>query len=155
MAVVDRRRVERAFAELVEAARAQQAAIEELRAEGVLRSRNLVGDLGEYVAARFYGGELSGPGEPGYDVLAPDGRRVQVRTLRVTPHNRRTVMGVMREPYDVLFALRIDEHYAPLEAFEAPREVVDELFPGRRVTWTRRLASDSRVRVFGRAALMI
>jgi len=64
------------------AERAQRAAIENLIGLGVVRSRVLVGDLGEQIAARYYGVELAPVFTPGYDLVDHHGRRVQVKTLR-------------------------------------------------------------------------
>jgi hypothetical protein len=135
-----------AMKRLTHAERERRAAIGELMALGVIRSRTLVGDLGEALAAAFYGVPLPPPSNPGFDVTRHDGLRVQVRALRCTPENFRTSIGVMREPHDVLFAIRLDEDYAPLEAIEAPREAVERFFGRGRVTWTKGFASDLRVR---------
>lgn len=111
---------------------------------GWVRSRTLVGDIGERVAAGYYNVELEPIMQPGFDMLAPDGRRVQVRTLRSTSYLRTTI-GYMHEPYDVLFALRLNEDFEPEEALEIPRAVVDEMFGDSRVAWTNALAADPRV----------
>jgi hypothetical protein len=134
------------MAALVAADRARQDAIDELMKLGAIRSHSLVGDLGEALASSFYGVGLEPPSTPGYDLITPENLRVQVRTLRCSKHNFRTRIGRLREPYDVLLAIRLDEEYAPTEALEIPREVIEDQFEDRTVTWTRRLASDPRVR---------
>ena len=108
-----------------------------------------MGDLDEAMAAAYYGCRLEPPGTPGYDLITRDGLRVQVRALTCTPENFRKVIGTLREPYDVLFAIRLHPDYSPLEALEAleaPKVVVDDYFGGRRVNWTKKFAADSRVR---------
>lgn len=142
----NRKAILAAMERLTRAERERRAAIGELMRLGVIRSRTLVGDLGEALAAGFYGVPLPPRSNPGFDLTRRDGVRVQIRTLRCTPENFRTSIGVMREPYDVLFAIRLDEDYAPLEAIEAPREAVEHFFGRGRVTWTKRFASDPRVR---------
>lgn len=68
------------MARLNAAERARREAIDDLIRLGVVRSRRLVADLGEALAARFYGVPLAeNTKEPGYDLVAPDGRLVQVR----------------------------------------------------------------------------
>ena len=138
--------VERAIERLQAAARAHRAAVGELMRLGVVRSRTLVGDLGEALAARFYGVDLAPASTPGYDLVTREGARVQVKTLRTTPGNWRTSMGVMGRPYDLVLAIRLDEDYRPLEAIEVPREVLEERYGSGRVSWTQQLASDPRVR---------
>lgn len=143
-----------AMERLTRAERERRAAIGELMALGVIRSRTLVGDLGEGLAAAFYGVPLPPPSNPGFDLTNKDGLNVQVRTLRCTPENYRTSIGPMREPYDLLFAIRLDEDYAPLEAIEAPRAVVEDFYGRGRVTWTKRFANDPRVRWIPGSALL-
>lgn len=112
---------------------------------GVIRSWGIVADYGETLAARYYGVKLAPPSTPGYDLIARDGRRVQVRTLRMTPENARASMGVLKEPYDVLLAIRVDQDYRPLYAIEVPRRVVEQHYPaGTRTTWTKKLEKDAQ-----------
>ena len=93
---------------LCEAERARREAIDDLIQLGVVRSRRLVSDIGEALASRFYDAPLvTNVNEPGYDLVAPDGRLVQVRALRSEPHRERMLMGVMKEPYDALFAVKL------------------------------------------------
>jgi len=91
-----------------------------------IQGRGLVGEIGERIASAHYGVELAPPSTPGYDLLDRDGRRVQVRTLRSTPENHRTTLGTPNEPYDVLFAVRLDEAFMPVAAIEVPNNVLAE-----------------------------
>ena len=82
---------------------------------GVVRSKRLVGDLGEALAARYYDVPLAeNANERGYDLVTTDGRLVQVRTLRSEPHRERTLMGVMKDPYDTLLAIKLTVDFDPL-----------------------------------------
>jgi hypothetical protein len=137
------------------AERERREAIEALVSLGVVRSKRLVADLGEEIAARYYGVALAGnANEPGYDLVAPDGRLVQVRALRSEPHRERTLMGVMKEPYDTLFAVKLSFEYEPLRAIEVPRCVLERHYPhGTRTSWTKRLEEDPDVHRISRTAL--
>ncbi len=130
------------------AERARQEAIEDLLRLGVVRSKRLVADLGEEIASRFYGVPLvDNANEPGYDLIARDGQRVQVRAPRSTPTRERSVMGMMKEPYDVLFAVTLTVDYEPLRAIEVPRAVLERYYPhGSGAHWTKRLEADADVR---------
>jgi hypothetical protein len=133
--------------QLREAERARREAITTLRDLGVLRSRGLVAELGEGLAANYYGVDLAPPSTPGYDLQTDDGRKVQVRTLRDTPTTHRTSMGVMKEPYDVLLAIRLDQDYSPTRAIEVPRPLLEEHYRhGTRTSWTTRLEQANGVR---------
>ena len=146
-----------AMGRLCEAERARREAIDDLIQLGVVRSRRLVADIGEALASRFYGAPLvTNANEPGYDLAAPDGRLVQVRALRSEPHRERTLMGVMKEPYDALFAVKLSVDYEPLRAIEVPRAVLEAHYPhGARTSWTKRLEHDPGVRRIPREQLPV
>src|SRR4051812_22000821 len=100
--------IAQAMQRLNAAERARREAIEDLIRLGVVRSKRVVADLGEEIAARFYGVPLAdNANEPGYDLMTRDGRRIQVRALRSTPTRERSVMQAMKEPYDALFAVKL------------------------------------------------
>jgi hypothetical protein len=143
----DSDRIAAAMEQLCTAERARREAIATLRGLGVLRSRGLVADLGEGIAAAFYSVALAPPSTPGYDLETKDGRKVQVRTLRDTPTNHRTSMGVMKEPYDTLLAIRLNADYRPTCAIEVPRSILEQHYPhGTRTSWTMRLETAEGVR---------
>ena len=70
----------------------------ELRRRGLVRTNNApIGDLAEYACAAYYEGELAANSEKSYDLIAADGRRVQVKV--------RTTHGTL-SPSSVFSALR-------------------------------------------------
>ena len=72
---------------------------------------------------------------------------MQVRALRSEPHRERTLMGVMKDPYDTLFAVKLSVAYEPLRAIEVPRAVLEKHYPqGQGVSWTKRLEFDPGVK---------
>ena len=123
------------------------ALIATLRSLG-FRSRGFVGEYGELIACALYpGSRLAPPSQAGYDLVVDGLGLVQVKTLRSTPTNHRTSMGVMRDPYDVLFALRLDVAFRPVAAWEIPRAVLEAAYPhGTRTSLTQRLVSGATVR---------
>lgn len=137
------------------AERERHAAIGELVRLGAVRSRVLVGDLGEQIAGAYYGVALAPQFTPGYDLMDRDGRRVQVKTLRATPERPRTIIGALTYPSDVLLAIRLDFDYSPSEALEMPVEIA-EIYVGKngKVDWTRKLAADPRVTNIPASALL-
>ncbi len=147
-ATVSTDRVAEAMQRLCSAERARREVIDELIKLGVVKSRRLVADLGEALAGRYYGVALApNANNPGYDLETTEGRRVQVRTLRSEPHRERTLMGAMKEPYDVLLAIKLSVDYEPLRAIEVARSVLEQHYPhGARTSWTKQLENDPQVR---------
>lgn len=139
--------VERAMERLRAAERERRAAIEDLMHLGVVRSRVLVGDLGEQLAANYYGVKLAPAFTPGYDLIDRQDRRVQVKTLRGTPTRPRSIIGTITRPCDVVLAIRLDFDYSPTEAIEIPVDVAEEYIgKNGKLGWTHALADDNRVR---------
>ncbi len=55
------------------------AIMRELRLRGIVRtSNNPAGDIAEAVVAAHYGGERGSFSQAGWDVMTPDGERIQV-----------------------------------------------------------------------------
>jgi hypothetical protein len=135
-----------AFARLHAADQDRDRAIADLVALGFVRSKVFVGDLGELIAARYYGVDLAPLFTEGYDLVSPDGRRVQVKALR-GDNGKRTIVArtPLPETCDTLFAIRLYDDYTPREAIEADRVVCLEHFGARGVHWTKRFAADPRV----------
>jgi hypothetical protein len=60
--------------------------LEELRKRGLIRTNNApVGDLAEYAASIVYDGVLAPNSEKSYDLIASDGRRIQVKVRNIRP----------------------------------------------------------------------
>lgn len=146
--VDERRRIDEAMERLRAVERERRAAVDQLIELGAVRSHVLVGDLGEQIAARYYGVDLVAAFTPGYDLIDRSGRRVQVKTLRATPDRPRTIIGEVKEPCDIVLAIRLDFEYSPTEALEIPASVASEYIgKNGKLSWTRRLSEDPRVRV--------
>lgn len=117
----------------------------QLRTMG-FRSRGLVGEYGELLAAAHYHVSLSVSSKPGYDLEVPGLGLVQVKTLRSTPSNRRTSMGPMKDPYDVLLAIRLNADYHAEAAWQIPRATVELVYPhGTRTSLTAKLVAGPSV----------
>jgi hypothetical protein len=100
------------------------AILRELRDRGIVRTRNApLGDYAEYLAAKVYGGELAANSVKSYDLLATDGRRVQVKARTVGSDTRAgAVFSVFRSfDFDVAVLITFDSStYALRWAREVP-----------------------------------
>ena len=120
------------------------------------RSRGLVGEYGELVAEALYGASArrAAPSQPGYDLQVEGLGLVQVKTLRSTPANPRASMGVLREPYEVLLALRLGVGYEPTGAWLIPRRAVEAVYaPGKRTSLTATLLRQRGVEAISMSSL--
>jgi hypothetical protein len=114
------------------------AILEELTRRGVIRTRNSpLGDLAETLAVRVYGGTLAPNSQRSYDLLSPDGRRIQVKARLVDPRDKRSQNFSAFRSWDfdlALFLLLDANTYDVIWARELTREEVQTI--GRRVAHT-------------------
>lgn len=128
------------------------AALEELRDAGVLRSRNSPpGDYAEWLVARCTDGKLAPPSQPSWDVLTPDGERLQVkaRVLSDPPTAGQRQLSSFRSwDFDACVVVLFEEDFRIGSATRLPRDVVeaasssDAHVGGRRVMANAKLLQD-------------
>jgi hypothetical protein len=105
------------------------AAMNELRARGVLRTQNNpTGDYTEWLVSRHLGLSLEGNSSKGFDAVDSNGLRYQIKGRRVTHANPSTQLGVIRDivgaNFDFLIAVVFDEDWTVHRAVKIPHGVV-------------------------------
>jgi hypothetical protein len=103
--------------------------MQELRDRGLVRSaNNPVSDIAERLASEYLGLELAPKSAQGYDAVAPDGTRYQVKSRRLTPQNMSRRMGVIRKlelvEFDFAVAMIFDEFLTLVEMWKIPHAAV-------------------------------
>jgi hypothetical protein len=97
-----------------------------LRARGMVRTHNApIGDLAEYCAAIVYDGLLAPNSEKSYDLVAEDGRRIQVKARLLRPGTSRAAVFSPIRSFDFdacLFLLINDE----IDEIDTARELTVE-----------------------------
>jgi hypothetical protein len=105
-----------------------QAILAELRDRGVVRTSNApAGDFAEYLVVRFLNGVLPANSEKSWDVLAADGRRVQVKCRVVRdPKNKgqRQLSPFRSFDFDDVIIVLLSEDYAVWRAVSLPADVI-------------------------------
>lgn len=106
----------------------------ELRDRRVIRStNNPVADYAEWLVARAFGFELAPKSAAGYDVLAADGTRYQVKGRRPTGANPSRQLSFIRgfggasEPFDYLIGILFNEDFTVQRAAQIPVADVHQL----------------------------
>lgn len=121
------------------------ALLEELINRKVVRTRNApAGDLAETLVAVAYRGTLAPNSEKSWDVLAEDGRRLQVKSRLVGRHTGGSqIFSVFRSwDFDACVLILLDAaSYDVVSAVEVPPEVARS--KARRSAWV----SGDRIRV--------
>ena len=109
--------------------RVYSAVMRELRERTVVRStNNPVADLAELLASRAFRLKLETRSTAGFDGVARDGTRYQVKARRRTPENQSTQLSVIRNlganKFKYLLAIVFDEDFNVESAFRIPRGTV-------------------------------
>jgi hypothetical protein len=108
----------------------------ELRERGVIRTGNLAGEYSEWLVRRATGGELARGSQRSWDVLAPDGQRLQVKARVVSgrsPGERE--LGVFRSwDFDALVVVLFGDDFSVWRATRLPVKSVEAA-----ARWTERI----------------
>ncbi|WLH33096.1 hypothetical protein PSH79_14200 [Pseudomonas sp. FP2196] len=109
----------------------QSAAIDELKNRGVLRTKNNpVGDYAEWLVSSAFELTLANNSAAGHDAESTDGRRIQIKSRRITAHNRSKQLGVIRNldknDFDELIAVIFNESYEVIEAYSIQHSAISK-----------------------------
>ena len=103
------------------------AAIEELRARGVLRSaNNPTGDLAEFLFCKAFGWSQENNSAKAFDATDRGGTRYQIKARRVHRRNPSRQLSAIRtlDGFDMLAAVLFDDDYRITRAALIPASVV-------------------------------
>jgi hypothetical protein len=99
------------------------------------RYRNLTGkplgvtaEVGEFTAAELINLQLMKARQPGYDAIAPDGHRIQIKARCVLPESKKNQhLGSIRlkHEWDTVMFILLDGDFEPLEIYEAKRPDIE------------------------------
>jgi hypothetical protein len=123
------------------------AIMRQLRIRKIIRTNNNpAGDIAEAVVAEHYQGTRGSFTQAGWDVMTPDGERLQVKALRAAEGSKRRNLSPIRDSdYDDVVIVVFDENFVVTEGLKLSRGLVEELFEhrpyvnGRVITVTKAL----------------
>lgn len=87
----------------------------------------ITGEIGEFQAAELMGWELAEARTPGYDAIAPGGRKVQIKArcvLNGANPGQRVGSIKLAHDWDTVALILMNEDFEPLEIFEADRKTI-------------------------------
>ena len=124
----------------------------ELKARGVIQTRNMVGEIAEAVGLAYLGGVRGSFSQAGWDVMTEAGERVQVKGIWRTADTKRTNTSAIRDQnYDSVLVIEFDEYFESAAGYRLSRDLVEQLFAvtahinGRTIKLTQRFREDDRV----------
>ncbi len=105
--------------------------MDELRSRGVIRSsNNPIADYGERLVAERLGLELVNASTAGYDAVAPDGTRYQIKSRRLVAGTSSRQLGALRnldqDCFDHLVVVLLGPRFELHELWRLPIDLVRE-----------------------------
>lgn len=88
----------------------------------------ITGEVGEFAAAELMNLRLTAARQPGYDSVASDGHRIQVKTRCILPGSKKSQhLGSirLRHEWDTVMLILMDAEFEPLEIYEAKRPDIE------------------------------
>lgn len=88
----------------------------------------ITGEIGEFRVARLLGWQLTEARQAGYDAVAPDGHRIQVKARCILPSSgpgQRIGTIKLTHDWDTVALILMDQAFAPLAIFEAGRSDIE------------------------------
>ena len=87
--------------------------LKSLRQDGIIRTKNLVGDLGEYYCSQLFNFRLNlNVVETGFDAIDIEGKKVEIKTRR-TPDGKAKVIFRSFD-FDYCLFVELDEYFEPV-----------------------------------------
>ena len=88
----------------------------------------ITGEVGEFVAANLLGLKLTEARQPGYDAIAPDGHRIQIKSRCVLPDSKvgqRLGSIKLKHEWDTVVLVLMDVNFEPIKIYEALRADIE------------------------------
>jgi hypothetical protein len=119
------------------------------------RPLGITGEVAEYEAARLLGLRLADVRQKGFDAIAADGRKLQIKGRCVLETSKRgqRLGGIKLDcEWDAVLLVLLDGDFEPIAIYEANRQVVTDaiLAPGSKSRNERGTLSISKFKSIGR-----
>jgi len=88
----------------------------------------ITGEVGEFTAAELMNLRLTGARQPGYDAVASNGHRIQIKARCILSESKRSQrLGSIRlkHEWDTVMLILMDSDFEPLEIYEAKRPDIE------------------------------
>ena len=99
-------------------------AMESLKDKGIIRTKNLVGDLGEYYCQKLFGIVLRPVVEKGYDALDLEGKKVEIKTRRIPPNRYKVIFKSLE--FDYCLFVQLNQDYEPILILKFEKSEIEQ-----------------------------
>ena len=87
----------------------------------------ITGEVGEFLAADLMGLKLTEARQPGYDAIANDGRRIQIKARCILPSSsgeQRLGSIKLDHKWDTIMLILMNRDFEPFSIYEAKRSII-------------------------------
>ncbi|MFC1932279.1 DUF6998 domain-containing protein [Chloroflexota bacterium] len=86
----------------------------------------ITGEVGEFLAADLMGLKLTEVRQPGYDAIANDGRRIQIKARCILPSSSGGRLGSINldHKWDTVMLILLSRDFEPFSIYEAKRAAI-------------------------------
>ena len=86
----------------------------------------ITGEVGEFLTADLMGLKLTEVRQPGYDAIANDGRRIQIKARCILPSSSGGRLGSIKldHKWDTVMLILMNRDFEPFSIYEAKRAVI-------------------------------
>ena len=95
-----------------------------LKAEGVIRTKNLVGDLGEYYCQELLKIKLNKIVEKGFDGFDLNGKKVEIKTRRLSTKSAKVIFRGLE--FDYCLFVELNEFFEPISILKIDRKEISK-----------------------------
>lgn len=100
--------------------------LKSLKKDGIIRTKNLVGDLGEYYCQEHLGIELCKIVEKGFDGFDSNGKKVEIKTRRQPTNSAKVIFRGFE--FDYCLFVELNEYFEPISILKInPSEITKNL----------------------------
>jgi hypothetical protein len=128
-----------------------------LEVRDVVRTQNSpIGDYTEWLISKVYDYKLETSSKSGYDAIAKDGTKIQIKSRRIMSSNDPKQLSAIRNldknDFDILIAVIYDKNCEIIEALSIPHNIIKEYagfsshVNSSILTITEKIKSDVRVK---------
>lgn len=97
-----------------------------LKDDGIIRTKNLVGDLGEYYCEQILNIKLCKIVEKGFDGFDQDNKKVEIKTRRLPSNSAKVIFRGFE--FDYCLFVELNEYFEPISILKIyPLELINSL----------------------------
>lgn len=104
---------------------------------GIIRTDSFTGEIGEFIASKYFKLSLAGKSTKAYDGVCPKGYKYQIKSKVISNNNlTHHISNLKYQDFDYLVVVYFDIYYNPISILKIPSNKINtEVFPAAEKDW--------------------